>query len=79
MSDERDEVNPLIFSVSLGSFKQARGIIPWQEGDEPAEVSIRRSRGDYADELAALRTQLAAALDRIAALEARLGYQEAGK
>lgn len=30
--------------VEPGSYKRARGIIPWTEGDEPAEVSIRRLR-----------------------------------
>lgn len=35
MSDERKPNS---------SYKQARGIIPWQDGDEPAEVSIRRYR-----------------------------------
>lgn len=28
-----------------GSYKQARGIIDWQPGDEPAEESVRRIRG----------------------------------
>ena len=31
-----------------GSYKQAAGIIPWQEGDEPAEVAIRRGRDEDA-------------------------------
>jgi hypothetical protein len=29
-----------------GSYKVARGITGWQPGDEPAEVTIRRQRGD---------------------------------
>lgn len=29
-----------------GSYKQARGVFDWQEGDEPAEDTIRRIRGD---------------------------------
>lgn len=28
------------------SYKQAKGAIPWQEGDEPPEDLIRRIRGD---------------------------------
>lgn len=28
-----------------GSYREARGILAWNEGDEPAEDSIRRSRG----------------------------------
>jgi hypothetical protein len=27
------------------SYKSARGILPWKEGDEPAEDAIRRTRG----------------------------------
>jgi hypothetical protein len=30
--------------VEPGSYKRARGAIPWKEGDEPAEVTIRRLR-----------------------------------
>jgi hypothetical protein len=30
--------------VSGSSFQQARGAVPWHEGDEPAEVTIRRIR-----------------------------------
>ena len=38
-----------------GSYREARGAIPWQPGDEPAEDAIRRvSRGGtQADDLAA--------------------------
>ena len=27
-----------------GFYKNAKGVIPWQEGDEPSEVTIRRLR-----------------------------------
>ena len=27
-----------------GDFRRARGVIPWQPGDEPAETTIRRLR-----------------------------------
>jgi hypothetical protein len=36
----------LFDKAKRGSFRDARGIFTWQEGDEPAEVSIRRIRGD---------------------------------
>jgi len=46
--------------VQPGSYKQARGAIPWHEGDEPAEVIIRRIRGaevsDYQKDLGELAT-----------------------
>ena len=32
--------------VKPGSYKIARGALPWQEGDEPAEVSLRRLRDE---------------------------------
>lgn len=31
-------------NTSSGSYKEARGVLPWETGDEPAEVSIRRLR-----------------------------------
>jgi len=33
-----------IVEKSSGAFKRACGLIPWKEGDEPAEVTIRRIR-----------------------------------
>lgn len=58
-----------------GSYKLARGVIPWQPGDEPAEVSIRRSRGDMSD----LEARIADLEARLAALEKRLDESEGGK
>ena len=37
-----------ITPVSTGNYQIARGIFDWQEGDEPAEITIRRLR-DGAD------------------------------
>ena len=34
----------LIEEAPPGSYRQARGAVPWHEGDEPAEVTIRRIR-----------------------------------
>lgn len=31
--------------AAIADYRRARGILPWTEGDEPAEVSIRRIRG----------------------------------
>ena len=31
-------------TVEPGSYKRARGAIPWREGDESAEITIRRQR-----------------------------------
>lgn len=33
--------------VPPGTYKQALGALPWNPGDEPAEVTIRRIRDDY--------------------------------
>lgn len=38
-------IDPVI-EVVPGSYKLTRGILAWSEGDEPAEVSIRRIRDD---------------------------------
>lgn len=54
-----------------GSYKEARGCLNWQPGDEPAEISIRR----YRDSLPNMEDVLArlAALEReVTALKARL-------
>lgn len=51
-----------------------RGAFGWQEGDEPAEVTLRRIRGDADTE-----RRIAALEARIAALEARLNEQDGGK
>jgi len=34
----------IVEQVQPGSYRQARGIVPWREGDEPSEVIIRRIR-----------------------------------
>ncbi len=34
----------IIRDVEPGSYKRAKGAIPWKEGDEPAEIIIRRLR-----------------------------------
>lgn len=34
----------ILEDVKPGSYRRARGAIPWKEGDEPAEVTIRRLR-----------------------------------
>lgn len=34
----------LVIEVDPESYKVARGVIPWYEGDEPPEVSVRRMR-----------------------------------
>lgn len=39
--------------------KAARGALPWQEGDEPAEATIRRIRGGDTERIAALEAELA--------------------
>lgn len=46
----RGVVNVHILRPSAGNFRRARGAIPWQPGDEPAEVTIRRLR-DESDEI----------------------------
>ena len=44
------------------SYKQAKGAIPWEEGDEPPEEMIRRIRGDTSK----LEAQLTAAEEQLA-------------
>ena len=34
----------LIQDVPRGSYRQARGVLPWKRGDEPSEITIRRMR-----------------------------------
>ena len=78
MSDERDELNPPRRVSLQEAAKISRAIYHEMEAKEDA---ARQCEADsYVDSnILDLRTQLAAALDRIAALEARLDDQEAGK
>jgi hypothetical protein len=39
--------------------RAARGGLPWQEGDEPAEATIRRIRGGDTERIAALEAEIA--------------------
>lgn len=44
-SEERDDMEPPNRDfTTTGDFRRARGVIPWQPGDEPAETTIRRLR-----------------------------------
>jgi hypothetical protein len=37
--------NQALAKMDGGSYKDSRGILPWKEGDETAEESIRKLRG----------------------------------
>jgi hypothetical protein len=45
--------------------KAARGALPWQEGDESAEVAIGRIRGGDIERIAALEAELAPERDAL--------------
>lgn len=46
----REIVSINILPAPSGDFRRARGVIPWQPGDEPAESTIRRLRDEQFDE-----------------------------
>jgi hypothetical protein len=39
-------IDHYILRPPAGDYRRARGAIPWQPGDEPAEASIRRLRDE---------------------------------